>query len=125
MVAKNRVGIKLSYQPARQHRLAESALATNPGLFKSLKIPALLTDERDFTMFRACATAGFLNTHLTPIPTFPYSEFLRKPVERILKESHAYCLRVVFGSIPPPPFSVANRERNIHDPSLSLNLSTP
>jgi hypothetical protein len=35
MGARNRVGIGLSYWPARLHRLAESI----PGLLKSLKIP--------------------------------------------------------------------------------------
>jgi hypothetical protein len=40
MGARNRVGIGLSYRPARLHRLSESI----PGLLKSLKIRALLTD---------------------------------------------------------------------------------
>ncbi len=35
MVARNRVGIGLSYLPASLHRLAESI----PGILKSLKIP--------------------------------------------------------------------------------------
>jgi hypothetical protein len=38
MGARNRVGIGLSYRPARLHRLAESI----PGPLKSLKIPSLL-----------------------------------------------------------------------------------
>ncbi len=36
MRARNRVGIGLSYRPARLHRLAEAI----PGLLKNLKIPA-------------------------------------------------------------------------------------
>ncbi len=38
MGARNRVGIGLSYRPARLHKLVESI----PGLHKSLKIPALI-----------------------------------------------------------------------------------
>ncbi len=37
--ARNRVGIGLSYRPARLHGLAESI----PGLLRSLKIPSLFT----------------------------------------------------------------------------------
>ncbi len=41
MGARNRVGIGLSYRPARLHRLAESiSLESIPGLLKSLKIPS-------------------------------------------------------------------------------------
>ncbi len=39
MGARNRVGIGLSYRPARLHRLAESI----PGFLKSLKIPSLMS----------------------------------------------------------------------------------
>jgi hypothetical protein len=37
MKASNRLGMGLSYRPARLHRLAESI----PGLLRSLKIPSL------------------------------------------------------------------------------------
>jgi hypothetical protein len=37
MEASNRLGMGLSYRPARLHRLAESI----PGLLRSLKIPSL------------------------------------------------------------------------------------
>ncbi len=38
MGSRNRVGIGLSYRPARLHRLVESI----PGLLKSLQIPSLV-----------------------------------------------------------------------------------
>ena len=41
MVARNRVGIGLSYRLARLHRVAESV----PGLLKSLKIACLDTEK--------------------------------------------------------------------------------
>jgi hypothetical protein len=43
MGARNRVGIGLSYRPARLHRLAELIPWNIPGLHKRLKIRALYT----------------------------------------------------------------------------------
>jgi hypothetical protein len=46
LMARNRIGLGLSYRPARLHRLAESIpwnrfLGTIPGPLKSLKMPSL------------------------------------------------------------------------------------
>jgi hypothetical protein len=47
MGARNRVGIGLSYRPARLHRRGIDSLESIPGLLKSLKIRALVGRRYD------------------------------------------------------------------------------
>ncbi len=52
MGARSRVGIGLSYQPARLHRLAESIpLESVPGLLKRLQIRPLATHNKGSKLF--------------------------------------------------------------------------
>jgi hypothetical protein len=54
MKTRNRVGIGLSYRPARLHRLAVDSFESNPGLLESLKIRALKTKTK-LSNFLWCA----------------------------------------------------------------------